>query len=188
MTFFDMGSWDTFNRLMWGMEYDLYRFRDNPIFPKWLTLPIHYQDKNTKGTWAGITRSETPQFSSKSLEGVGLTLERLGFKPHPKQKEFLESEERRVLYGGGQPAGMSMGIKMENKYEDGQMEARIDNNFRYHPPSGDQPKRYELIREEARRFALKLARMCPQSRELSQAMTDLEDCVMHANAAIARNE
>ena len=129
------------------------------------------------------------------------------WKPHPKQKEFLESEEKPIFYGGGQPAGMGqhfydntdysrdyvwLGIDrrlmMENKYEDGQMEQRIDNNFRYHPPSGDQPKRYEMIREEARKFAIKLARMCPQSRELSLAMTDLEDCVMHANAAIARNE
>ena len=187
-----MDSSNTFNRHDWFKVY--WRAIEPVVFPKWLTLPIHYQDKNTEGTWAGITRSETPQFSSKPIEGVGLTLERLGFKPHPKQKEFLESEERHVFYGGGQPSRDYYSLVrgswdiMENKYEDGQMEQRIDNNFRYHPPSGDQPKRYEIIREQARNFAIKLARLCPQSRELSLAMTDLEDCVMHANAAIARNE
>lgn len=77
---------------------------------------------------------------------------------------------------------------MENKYENGQLEQRIENNFRYHPPHGDQPKRYEFIRDEAKKLARHLARLCPDSRELSLALTDLEDCVMHANAAIARNE
>lgn len=66
---------------------------------------------------------------------------------------------------------------------------RLESNFTYHPPIGDyQSERYEFIRNEAREYAEKLMRMCPQSRELSLALTNLEQAVMWANAAIARNE
>jgi len=74
------------------------------------------------------------------------------------------------------------------KYENGQNEERIEHNFKYHPPKGDQPERYELIRNEARRFAKLINGCCPHSRELSTALTDLEKVVFNANAAIARNE
>lgn len=65
---------------------------------------------------------------------------------------------------------------------------RLQTNFRYHAPFGDQPKRYEAIRACAGGFAQLLMEYCPPSRELSQALTDVEDAVMHANAAISRNE
>ena len=37
-------------------------------------------------------------------------------------------------------------------------------------------------------FAYLLNDLCPDSREKSLAMTKLEECVMWANASIARNE
>lgn len=46
---------------------------------------------------------------------------------------------------------------------------------------------YQEIREQARALALLLAGLCPASRELSLALTNLEQTVMWANAAIARN-
>lgn len=101
---FDMNSGDTFNRFIWGYEYELFRFRDNPVFPKWLTAPVHYQEKHFPGdgTWAGVIRSTEPQFKSRyDGPGAALTLKSIGYKPHPKQKEFLESEDRHVFYGGG---------------------------------------------------------------------------------------
>jgi len=64
----------------------------------------------------------------------------------------------------------------------------IERNFTYQPPKEGQPKKYEAIRDTAMLFALMLDELCPDSRELSLAMTNLEDCVMWANAAIARNE
>lgn len=66
--------------------------------------------------------------------------------------------------------------------------ARINRVFTYHGPMGDQPARYEAIRAQAREFAVTLAGECPPSRELSLALTKLEECVMHANSAIARGE
>lgn len=64
----------------------------------------------------------------------------------------------------------------------------LDKNYTYHPPKGDQTKRYEGIREKAKEFAKLIDISCPESREKSLAMTQLETTVMWANASIARNE
>jgi len=66
--------------------------------------------------------------------------------------------------------------------------AELFVRFNYHAPKKDQPKRYENIRRLARNFADYLAENCPESRELSLAVTKLEEAVMWANAAIARRE
>lgn len=66
--------------------------------------------------------------------------------------------------------------------------ADIERNFTYHPPKPGQPEKYQAIREKAKELALLIDELCPQSRERSIAMTDLECSVMWANAAIARNE
>jgi hypothetical protein len=68
----------------------------------------------------------------------------------------------------------------------------LKNRFTYHPPKndGDNPQvpRYEQIRKVAKRVALDWAEMCPPSRELSLAITHLEEAVFWANASIARHE
>ena len=68
------------------------------------------------------------------------------------------------------------------------LKGQIDRSFTYHAPQGDQADRYGAIRAAGRELACLLALYCPESRELSLAMTHLEDTVMWANAAIARNE
>ena len=65
---------------------------------------------------------------------------------------------------------------------------RLDNNFTYHKPFGDQQDRYVEMRAEAKGLAETFERCCPPSRELSVALTNLEQAVFWANAAIARNE
>ena len=67
-------------------------------------------------------------------------------------------------------------------------EKTIQHNFTHHPPKGDQVSRYTLIRGSARACAGTVNRCAPDSREKSLAMTKLEEAVMWANAAIARNE
>lgn len=64
----------------------------------------------------------------------------------------------------------------------------LDRRFTYHAPKPDQVPRYEQIRAEARQLAETFVRLCPTSRELSLALTHLEEAVMQANAAIARRE
>lgn len=66
--------------------------------------------------------------------------------------------------------------------------ARVERDFTYHAPHGDQAQRYNVIREQAKQLALTLVKFTPQSREQSLALTELEKSVMFANAAIARNE
>jgi hypothetical protein len=60
--------------------------------------------------------------------------------------------------------------------------------FTYHPPGGNQGERYTRLRALANQLAQELNVLCPPSRELSLAQTKLEEAVMWANAAIARNE
>lgn len=66
--------------------------------------------------------------------------------------------------------------------------ATIEQRFTYHPPKGDQPERYGQVRAAALEFANLLVKLCPQSRELDNALDGLDVVVMQANAAIARNE
>jgi hypothetical protein len=74
------------------------------------------------------------------------------------------------------------------KYENGQNVERIENAFVYHAPKDDQPERYEMIRAAAKHLAHIINGCCPASREQSTAFTLLDQVVMEANAAIARNE
>ena len=64
----------------------------------------------------------------------------------------------------------------------------ITRRFTYHPPKDRQAERYREIRAAGLDLAELLTAECPQSRELSLALTKLEEAVMWANAAIARNE
>lgn len=65
---------------------------------------------------------------------------------------------------------------------------QIENIFTYHKPFGDQPQRYQLIRDTARLLAATINAACPESREKSLALTNLQQAVMWANASIAINE
>jgi hypothetical protein len=64
----------------------------------------------------------------------------------------------------------------------------LTHRFTYHPPQPGQPEKYEAIRDAGRQFAEVIAELAPESRELSLAITNIEQAVMWANAAIARNE
>lgn len=69
-----------------------------------------------------------------------------------------------------------------------QIAKQIENNFTYHTPKGNQAERYTSLREKAKELAIFINENCPDSREKSVAITELEDAVMWANASIARNE
>lgn len=65
-------------------------------------------------------------------------------------------------------------------------DAELATRFRYHPPRGDQPAKYEALREKARELAQLIVDTTPDSREQALALTHLESAIMFANAAIAR--
>lgn len=64
----------------------------------------------------------------------------------------------------------------------------IGSTFTYYAPKGDQVYRYNEIRESFKSLALILAVHCPPSRELSMALSHLQEGMMCSNAAIACNE
>jgi len=67
--------------------------------------------------------------------------------------------------------------------------ARIDRDYTYHPPKGDQPERYLFLREAARNLFVHICTNTPPNcRDQSLALTHLETVVFYANAAIARYE
>lgn len=76
----------------------------------------------------------------------------------------------------------------------GDLKARMDapkelhNRFTYHRPAPGQPERYEEIRAKGLVLAELVTRLCPASDELAEALVRIDEAVMWANAAIARNE
>jgi hypothetical protein len=62
----------------------------------------------------------------------------------------------------------------------------LENRFTYHPPKPGQADTYQVIRLRALEFALLVDQLAPESRELSLAITKIEEAVFWANAAIAR--
>lgn len=62
----------------------------------------------------------------------------------------------------------------------------IDKIFTYRKPDLNDLWTYEEIRSQAKEFARFILNHTPESRERSLALTNLEQAVMRANAAIAR--
>lgn len=62
----------------------------------------------------------------------------------------------------------------------------MDARFTYHPPNADQIPKYNALRSAAKEFAEMVVELCPVSREQALALTNIEQGVMWANAAIAR--
>lgn len=64
----------------------------------------------------------------------------------------------------------------------------LAHRFAYHPPNGDGiPELHASARASCHETAKFLADNIPSCRELSLALTKLEEAMMWANAAIARN-
>jgi hypothetical protein len=66
--------------------------------------------------------------------------------------------------------------------------SEFNDVFRYHAPKGNQPKRYEELREKAREMATRIRRLCPPSNDRDAAILKLRECIMLANASIAIGE
>lgn len=77
-----------------------------------------------------------------------------------------------------------MGLSADDKL----LLERIEDDFTYHAPKGDQPEKYVRIRQCAKGLARLITELCPQGRERSTALTKLEEATFWANAAIARKK
>jgi len=67
-----------------------------------------------------------------------------------------------------------------------QLLQRIENDFVYHSPKPGQPEIYQKLRDQAKSLAKTIIDSCPEGRELSTALTKLEEAVFWTNAGIAR--
>lgn len=67
------------------------------------------------------------------------------------------------------------------------MNPQIEKVFTCHPLNELKQDMCAAIRSEAKLLAVIIDGLVPDSREKSLAMTKLEECVMWANAGIARN-
>jgi hypothetical protein len=65
---------------------------------------------------------------------------------------------------------------------------KVEHNFTHHAPTGDKAETHQMVRESGKVFAHALLASCPESPELSTALAKIEEAVMWANAAIAREE
>jgi hypothetical protein len=64
-------------------------------------------------------------------------------------------------------------------------DAQIENRFRYHKPDAIAIAAHGEVTELTLALAKKLRDLCPDGRQLSIALTELESVRMRANAAIA---
>lgn len=63
---------------------------------------------------------------------------------------------------------------------------RMEHDLTNHPPTPEQVERMERLRDHAKGFAHELINSCPPGRELSVALTSVEQACMYGVAAIAR--
>ena len=66
--------------------------------------------------------------------------------------------------------------------------AEIAKRFTYQPPKPERQADFKAIRQDAWQLAETVLAHTPASREQSLAITAIEEAVMWANAAIARNQ
>lgn len=62
----------------------------------------------------------------------------------------------------------------------------IENRFAYHRPTPERVTAHERVREAARELAEAIVALTPEGREQSLALTNTEQAMFWANAAIAR--
>lgn len=68
------------------------------------------------------------------------------------------------------------------------MNADLENRFEFHPAlSGEKRQQHATVRGVCRELAENLDALLPNSREKSLAFTAVEEAMMWANAAVARN-
>jgi hypothetical protein len=65
---------------------------------------------------------------------------------------------------------------------------KIENAFTPIEDKHDQAWRYKQITAYARRLAYLMTTLCPPSRELSEALKNIDQAVLWARAAMERNE
>jgi hypothetical protein len=78
---------------------------------------------------------------------------------------------------------------MSSKYKPSAKElAKLENDYGYHKPEGDQVQRYERINRDCKQAALTVLECCPPSPDRTVALRAIQEARMKANMSIACNE
>ena len=67
-------------------------------------------------------------------------------------------------------------------------QAKLDNDFQYHAPHGNQIDRYQAIRNQAKALAQTILECCMPSSKRDTALSFITVANMMANASIATTE
>lgn len=102
------------------------------------------------------------------------------FGPWTHREEAMGKSEPEIV---GRPQGIAGAATMN--IPTGPPAIDVDHLFTYHPPTGDQPQRYNSIREAARVFAHVILLNTKPGADQSAAIRLLRESVMTANSAIA---
>jgi hypothetical protein len=69
-----------------------------------------------------------------------------------------------------------------------ELHVELDQRFIYREPTPESIKKHELVRAKIRDLGHSLISICPDCRELSIALTKLEEVMSYSHASIARNQ
>lgn len=108
---------------------------------------------------------------SKGNEGIPRTAEEAG--------KLTSRDAPKVEAGSADPDFRSM--------QRGQLHERVDRDFRSHRPTTAGAEGMRVIGEGFRQLSHLLVDVVPPGRELSTALTKLEEASFHTNAGIARH-
>lgn len=75
-----------------------------------------------------------------------------------------------------------MGLSADDKL----LLERLEDDFKYHPPTGDNAEKFIQMRRLAHGLARQIVELCPDGRERATALSKLEESLFWANAGIAR--
>lgn len=67
-----------------------------------------------------------------------------------------------------------------------QLHERIEHELTLHPPTSEQAQRMDKVRAQAKAFAHLVVELCPEGRELSLFLTEVDSALRWAIASIAR--
>jgi hypothetical protein len=69
-----------------------------------------------------------------------------------------------------------------------QTRSDLENRFAYHAPNDDRRERHEILRKKLGMLAQEICSLVPSGRELSTALSRLEEVMFWGNAGIAREQ
>lgn len=186
-------------RCLWQEEYEKKKADFSMKLPdleiRLSQLPEFFRKKieRTDSDWCTLERDlvffEQAYLIASHCKNSALEIDKLERLPFEEQKALVPALEQDYLAHAFLQAWILCFNHGEKMYaiQDNEMQ-RIRRIFAYQAPNENQVRRFEQARSSVLNLAIQFSHCAPASRELSLALTKLEEALMHFNSAIARNE